>query len=398
MPTRTLVAWTVAVVDLVVFALAIVFWPDGPPGLFDVVTFLALPISFGGVGALLTSRVTGNAIGPILLTAATGFTVMAGSQIYVHTSVDLAGGSLPGTTVAAMLAGSLYVPSLLLVLVGVPLIFPDGRLLSGRWRWVGIVAALAVLAATFEALVVPTYLNDIPDLPNPLATPELVPLATTLSTLASFVAIPLFAAAGAPLVIRYRRGGPVERQQIRWLAATAAAAGIVFAVAFVLPAGAASDIATALGLVLLCLLPVSIAVAVLRYRLYDLDRIVSRTIGYGLVTAVVVTAFWGLVLVLQPIVAQVTGGQTVAVAASTLVVASLFAPLRRRIQDTVDRRFDRAKVDAERAAAVFARTVRDTTELDEVRALLEAAVHATVAPARMEIVLRPRTEPGISRR
>ena len=120
--------------------------------------------------------------------------------------------------------------------------------------------------------------------------------------------------------------------QVRWLAATVAAAGgVAFAVAFLLPAGTpGSDIATAIGLSFLCLLPVSIAVAVLRYRLYDLDRIVSRTIGYGLVTAVVVTAFWGLVLVLQPLVAQVTGGQTLAVAASTLVVASAFTPLRRR--------------------------------------------------------------------
>jgi len=281
------------------------------------------------------------------------------------------------------------VPSLLLVLLGVPLIFPDGRLLSPRWRWVWIVAGLVTVVATLETLVVPTDLLDVPGLPNPLSMPELVPLVTALSTIAVLAVIPLFVAAAGALVVRYRRGGPIERLQIRWLAATVAAAGIAFAIAFLLPAGTPpSDVATAIGLVFLCLLPVSIAVAVLRYRLYDLDRIVSRTIGYGLVTAVVVTAFWGLVLVLQPIVAQVTGGQTLAVAASTLVVATAFAPLRRRIQDVVDRRFDRAKVDAERAAAVFAHTVRDTTELDEVRALLLEVVNTTVAPTRTAIVLR----------
>src|SRR5689334_19703937 len=108
MPTRSVVAWTLALVDLVVFAVAIIWWPDGPPSLFDVATFLALPISFGGVGALLTSRVPGNRIGPILLIAATGFAVMAGSNVYGHASVE-AGGTLPGTTVVAILANILYV-------------------------------------------------------------------------------------------------------------------------------------------------------------------------------------------------------------------------------------------------------------------------------------------------
>jgi len=389
-PVRTVVAWSIAFIDLVVFAVSIVLWPGGPASIFDVATFLALPISFGGVGALMTSRVPGDRIGPILLTAATCLAVMAASNVYVHGSLQLADGSLPGTTIAAILANALYVPSLLLVLLGVPLIFPDGRLLSPRWRWVWIVAGLVTVVATLETLVVPTDLLDVPGLPNPLSMPELVPLVTALSTIAVLAVIPLFVAAAGALVVRYRRGGPIERLQIRWLAATVAAAGIAFAIAFLLPAGTPpSDVATAIGLVFLCLLPVSIAVAVLRYRLYDLDRIVSRTIGYGLVTAVVVTAFWGLVLVLQPIVAQVTGGQTLAVAASTLVVATAFAPLRRRIQDVVDRRFDRAKVDAERAAAVFAHTVRDTTELDEVRALLLEVVNTTVAPTRTAIVLRP---------
>ena len=400
MPARSVVAWSVAAIDLAVFAVSIVLWPGGPASVFDVVTFLALPISFGGVGALLMSRVPGDRIGPILLSAATGLAVMAASNVYVHGSLDHADGSLPGTTLAALLANALYVPSVLLVLLGVPLIFPDGRLLSPRWRWVWIVAGLVTIVATLETLVVPTELLDIPGLPNPLSMPELVPLVTALSTIAVFVVIPLFVAAAGALVVRYRRGGPIERLQVRWLAATVAAAGVAFAVAFLLPAGTpASDIATAIGLSFLCLLPVSIAVAVLRYRLYDLDRIVSRTIGYGLVTAVVVTAFWGLVLVLQPLVAQVTGGQTLAVAASTLVVASAFTPLRRRIQGVVDRRFDRAKVDAEHAASVFARTVRDTTELDEVRSLLEDAVNATVAPATIGIMLRPRAgSGGVSRR
>jgi hypothetical protein len=388
MPPRTVLAWTIAIVDLAVFALAIAFWPGGPASLVDVVTFLALPIAFGGVGALLTSRVPGNRIGPILLTGATGFAVMAGSNVYAHTSLRLADGSFPGTTVAAILANVLYIPALLLVLIVVPLLFPDGRLISPRWRWVVIVAALAVTAATLESLFVPTDLLDVPGFTNPLAMPGLVPLLTTLSSIAAITSIPLFVAAGAALVVRYRRGGPIEQLQVRWLAATASAAGAVFAVAFLVPPGPATDVATAIGLMLLCLLPVSIAVAILRYRLYDIDRIVSRTIGYGLVTAIVVTAFWGLVLVMQPIVAQVTGGQTLAVAASTLVVATLFAPLRRRIQNAVDHRFDRAKVDADRAAAVFARTIRDTTELDEVRALLLDVVNETVAPARTTIVLR----------
>jgi hypothetical protein len=193
--------------------------------------------------------------------------------------------------------------------------------------------------------------------------------------------------AAASLLVRFRRGGPVERQQLKWfvLAAVFASAGVMTDVLGVPVGGPVWSVVDA---VTFALLPIAVAIAVLRYRLYDIDRIVSRSVSYGLLTAVLVGIYLLVVALLRPLLEPLTGNSTLAVAGSTLVVAAVFNPARRRLQAVVDRRFDRARYDAARAVDAFAARLRGQVDLDQVSAGLRDTVSATVAPTRVAVWLR----------
>ena len=212
-------------------------------------------------------------------------------------------------------------------------------------------------------------------------------VATTVGTLVMFLAL-------ASLVVRYRRAIGVERQQLKWLAAVVAIAGPALAIA-ILSSGATSGIiadvsnaAWGIALITLALLPVAIGAAVLRYRLYEIDRLVSRTIAYGVLTAIVGSLFIGFILVFQAVLAPVTQSNELAVAGSTLLAAALFQPLRRRVQRLVDGRFNRSRYDAERTVAAFAGRFRDEVDLQQLRAEILATVAHTVEPSSVSLWLR----------
>ena len=219
-------------------------------------------------------------------------------------------------------------------------------------------------------------------------------LANTLASLSAPVA---FIGAFAAVATRYRRGSRVERQQIKWLLATALVGAIAFPAAFVSEiAGfpdAVGNVAIVVGFLGLVALPVAIAFAILRYRLYDIDRIISRTIGWAIVTALLVTVFAGAVVLLQATLAPFTQENTLAVAASTLVAFALFQPLRRRVQRAVDRRFDRARYDGERMVEAFAERLRDHVDLPTLRASLLTTTDSAVRPREAGLWLRTRREP-----
>ena len=180
----------------------------------------------------------------------------------------------------------------------------------------------------------------------------------TLDAFASWSSVIGFGGAVLAVAIRYGRGDEVERHQLKWLIAVALVAAVAFPFAFIVPESFGGEIAFLVGLLALMALPIAIAIAILRYRLYNIDRIISRTIGWTLVSGLLVASFAVLVVGLQAVLAGVTQGETLAVAASTLVASALFQPVRRTVQRAVDRRFDRARYDAQRTAEMFAERLR----------------------------------------
>jgi hypothetical protein len=211
----------------------------------------------------------------------------------------------------------------------------------------------------------------------------LQPLATRSFEMGAVLTLAIVA-----LATRYRRGDRVERLQIRWLLAAMAITIVGFAGVGIESAIRRDDgpnISAFVAYLGVLLMPIAIGIAVTRYRLYEIDRLISRTIGYALVTGVLVAVFAGAVLGLQTVLEPLTGENTVAVAASTLIVAALFQPLRRRVQRAVDRRFDRARYDGERTVAAFAARLRDQVDLATLEADLDAVVRGTVAPATLRV-------------
>jgi hypothetical protein len=189
------------------------------------------------------------------------------------------------------------------------------------------------------------------------------------------------------LVPRFRRAGPLERRQLTWFV-YAAALNAVFLVVEAFGLIPENLLWMTVRAALFALLPVAVGVAVLRYRLYEIDRIVSRTVSYALLTATLIGCYLLVVALLRPLLEPLTGSSALAVAGSTLAVAAVFNPARRRLQEAVDRRFDRARYDAARAVDAFAARLRDQVDLDEVASGLRDTVVATVAPTRVGVWLR----------
>jgi hypothetical protein len=389
--TRRVVARSIAVV---LAAGAVVTTITGTAmGLFDqIVPDLLLAdvavLAMATVGTLLAIRIPGNAIGWLLLVAALCMGLEILGDSYMRLSLKVAAGTLPGTAVAAL--SYVFLGPVVGVSVAIPLIYPDGRLLSPRWRWL---VALQVLLGIFGILRQALRPGPMPysGIENPFGIAGIEPLLSATDLTEAFAAI-LFLGAIASVAIRFRRAGVLERLQLKWLVAVVALnvtawalSGVIGSLGFT----ALQTIGWYTGLLAFALLPVAIGIAVLRYRLYEIDRIVSRTIAWAVVTGVLVSVFAAGVVALQAVLARVTQGETVAVAVSTLVAATLFQPLRRRVQRAVDQRFDRATYDAQRTVEAFAERLRDEVALDAVVADLHETVGASIRPSSFGLWLRP---------
>jgi hypothetical protein len=303
-------------------------------------------------------------------------------------------GSEAGRQVAGIAA---WVTVLTVAITGfvlyIPLVFPTSRGYTPGWNVVrrGFLAALLVFWVS--TLTQPGSLQLFPGIENPFGVgPDLrgqatLPMAPVLVILV-MVAVPLYVGA---IASRYRRAPAIERQQIKWfLAALGLTAVSLMGTTAIGMTGIASPaIPLALHGVSSALMPVSIAFAILRYRLYEIDRIISRTLSYAAVTAILALVFTGVILLLQALLTRITGGQTIAVAASTLAVFALFQPVLRRVRLAVDRRFDRARYDAERTALAFSERLRHELDLTAVTTDLVETADSTVAPSRLAIWLRP---------
>ena len=382
---RAALLWAVVALEVayILFVL-IVVGPAPDAGLACTLLFLVMIVSLGGVGAVVAIRKPRNPVGWLLWVSATLLALSMGAD-YVRLSNDIFGGELPGTVVVAWLGAQTFMPALALIVAVVPLYFPDGMLLTPRWRWVVRLAALGIVI-----LVLPTAFTPGPlvntDIPNPLGVPGFGSIADILGVANTVVIGILFPLSIIACVLRYRRGSATTRQQLKWFAAAAAWTVLTFAASAFAPSPL-NEVGWLLGLVGMVLLPIAIGVAILRYRLYDIDRIISRTVSWAMVTGLLAAAFALLVVGLQDLLAPVTSENTLAVAVSTLAVATAFQPLRRRVQRAVDRRFDRARYDGDRLAHAFAERLRDEVSLDAIQRDVLVTVDAAVRPTTVGVWL-----------
>jgi hypothetical protein len=348
------------------------------------IPLLVAAVSAATVGALVGSRRPAHPVGWLLL--GLGLLVVGNGVVsgYVNYGLLVRPGALPAAAYLAGVANSIQVLWLACVSF-ILLLTPTGSLPSPRWRrWARVAVAAPVLLVVLAAVDPQPLLPEHPEVGNPLAVA--VPAGLLVAAVAALIVLVTLVAAAGSLVVRFRRARGVERQQLRWLAAGAALAAVALLAA--VAAAAMEKEGVVLGAVGICvaLLPLATGAAVLRYRLYDLDRIISRTLAYGLLTALLGLGYAGVVLGLGRLLPQ---GSSLAVAAATLAVAALFQPARRRIQQTVDRRFNRRKYNTTKTIEAFSTRLRDQVDLDTLSTELLAVVDQTMEPTRISLWLRP---------
>lgn len=385
------VAWFLCGLTLVCIAFAVAL---ALPNHFDLrkLLFLFTEISAVLVGALIASRQPHNPVGWLIIGHAFCFTLGEFARQYAIYGVQTNPGSLPLGAAMASPAYWAWYPGLMATTAFLPLYFPDGRLVSRRWRPVAWFAVLLAVLLTAFASVRPSG-DETRGVPNPLGIESLdniASLSTALEVLlpTSWVLVGLLSVGS--LVVRFGRSQGAERQQIKWFA-YAAALFISWAVLEqLLPVRLPSVVDEILFVAVLQALWISIGVAVLRYRLYDVDVVINRTLVYTVLTAVLALIYFGGVAALQFVLRPLAGGESqLAIVASTLAIAALFNPLRRSTQRFIDRRFYRRKYDAAETLAAFSATLREETDLDRLGGELIAVVHETVQPGHVSLWLRP---------
>jgi hypothetical protein len=348
---------------------------------WQTVLFAAIAATYVLVGLLIMERRPGNRIGAVIV----AFGAVTGGYLLVDGFVHLAP-SHPVTPVLAWAVNAIEAPLFVLV-AALFLLFPTGTLPSRRWRLVPAVIAIAGPIAGLAPALQPGRLAYYPEIQNPFGVDGFPGLA--IGTPAYLVVVGCCAMSAFALVARWRHGDIVERAQLKWAASAALLVGLSMAAyATLVGPGRYNDIFDLVTGIAFGLVPIAIGIAILRYRLYEIDRIISRTVGWAIVSASVAALYLGVVLVLQGTLGGITQGDTLAVAASTLLAAAAFQPLRRRIQGRVDRRFYRARYDAERSAASFADRLRDEVDSRALARELRDAVLSATAPRSVTIWVR----------
>jgi hypothetical protein len=371
------------------------------------VPFLAFPL----VGALVASRRPQNPIGWICL--AVGFLFML---LGITDNYSVYGVANPGSVPYPVAVGTLgnqwlWMPTVGLLGIYLILLFPDGRLPSRRWRPLAWLSGVMILLFSVAEGLAPGPLENQGGVPNPFGLEEHPWLADAAIVILPLLPLCILASA-VSLVLRFRRSGGEGRQQIKWIAFVASFAGLVYLIVMVSPFIVAPEMmggggrlpppplwfellfsVAALGF---AGIPVAIGFAVLRYRLYDIDVVINRTLVYGSLTAMLVAVYFGGVATAQGVLRALTDQQQqpqLAIVVSTLVIAALFNPLRRRIQGFIDRRFYRKKYDARKTLEAFSAKLRDETDLDALTGEVVGVVREAMQPAHVSLWLRPGSAP-----
>ncbi|MFL6174608.1 MAG: hypothetical protein ACJ716_17090 [Marmoricola sp.] len=353
-----------------------------------VVGFVAVQVSMAGVGAFVADRQPRHRIGWLLLGMGVGLALRQAAGAYAELGNLTSHGPLPGDDVAAWLSGWPFIPIVAGGIVYLLHLFPDGQFLSRRWRLVGFGTAVMIVLISAGDALKPGPLDSIESVSNPVgAKGWLADVDRFLVDVSGILALLVIVAAGTSMGSRVRRSSGVEREQIKWIAFVLALVAVFIAGSAVLPDPWAW-ISLLLGLASLATMPVAAGVAILRYRLYDIDVVINRAIVYGALTATLVSTYLGSVLLLQLLLRQLAGGSSLAVAASTLTAAALVRPARTRIQNSVDRRFFRAKYNGALTLERFGAQVRSQVDVDAVERGLRTVVAQTMQPAHLSLWLR----------
>ena len=380
---------TVALCAVTAAILAATAWVAMPSSWGFRGASILVAVIFGSVGAVVAVRRPGHAIGWLFLAIGALFAFEALCIEYTVAGAVAIPGRLPGVTLVAWLLTWLWIPPVGLALIYLPLLFPTGRLLSTRWRPVAWFGAAALVPFGIATAFAPGPIQQASFIDNPVGQAGLGNGTYALLLVPFVLAVVLSVAS---LVRRFRAADLEARRQIKWFALAsmiALAVDGLYSFSFAVTVDPSVTKALEILLIFAILgLPVGAGLAVLRYRLYDIDRIVSRTISYGLVTALLVAVFLLVNLGLQGILSSVTSNNAWAVAGSTLLAAALFTPARRRVQRAVDQRFDRARYDAERTTAAFSERMRDQVDLPTLASELDATVRQAIAPSSVGLWLR----------
>jgi hypothetical protein len=359
-------------------------------GAYDFVFFLIAGAVLGGtsvvVAVTILWRKPGNRIGLVMV--AGGLLLMS---VFTSWPIGIIVGSAGDHVVSGLLnwwGNAALLPAVALLFPAVGILFPDERLPGRRWRPPVAAGVIALGIGTVLQTIAPWRLEGGYTTQNPLAIDgvpvELFELGAAVAAGGTFF---LFGVAVAAVVVRFRRSAGIQRAQQKWLVASLIAMAIAFPVSFGTNVG--PDLLIDLLSVLTgALLPIAVGIAILRYHVFEIDRIVSRTISYAVITAILTIVFGATIVATQSVLTSITSGQTVPVAASTLAVIALFQPVRRRVQRVVDRRFDRARYDAEHTAAAFSERLRDEVDLTTVTTDLAVTTSTTLAPSKLAVWIR----------
>jgi hypothetical protein len=357
----------------------------GPP---DVVTIAGL-MGFATVGALIVVRRPDNLIGWIFCVDVVLNAVGGLAREAAQFSLVTQPGALPGAEWLAWIAVWIGDSGWVLLFTFTFLLFPTGRLPSRRWRPLAWLVLAMIVFHSFVAMLRPGPFADWPAISNPMSRPLPAWLISLDDWLGGFVVLPVLASI-ASLVFRFRAASGEERQQIKWIALVAGVMCVLVAFGALADATGQGEVAVAtfdavFPLALLAF-PVAVGISILRHRLLDIDVLIRRTLVYSVVTGLLALAYFASVLVLQPLLARLTGqGTQLATVLSTLFIAGLFVPVRRQVQRAIDRRFYRDKVDAAQTLAAFSAAARDEVDLDHLTGALLDSVGASFQPEHVSL-------------
>jgi hypothetical protein len=385
------VAWSLAAVTVAMIAAGVLLaqLPASSPLGSDGGSVLAIIAAFLAVGLLVALRQPRNPVGWVLIWTALPTAFIITAPLYAQFALTRAHGGAPGGRLALLL-GNAFWPAGILIGMTSLLLFPAGQLSRAARRGLAAYIAVAVLIIASQAIPA-WYLATLPHLhwnaAGQITNPHPAGWAYQLSTgLPVLAIVPFWLAWIVRVVIRFRRSTGDARQQYKWFAAGAAVTitGLIVMTTVEARANLSGLLSAVnvLATLVIIALPLAMGMGILRYRLYDIDRIISRTLAYALVTGLLIGVYAGFVLLATEVLRL---SSPVSVAAATLIAAALFSPVRRRVQRAVDRRFNRARYDADLVVAAFALRLAGAVDLDAVRGQLTAAVHDALEPTQVQV-------------
>jgi hypothetical protein len=348
---------------------------------------IPLAVGFPLVGAAIARQQPRHPIAWIFLGSGLGAGLAKFTYEYAHYALVTKPGTVPLGVTVAWVSDWMWTTGAIPLLSFGLLLFPDGHLPSARWRPVAWLAAATLTMFVFGSAFQPGALSGYPDIPNPVGMDAAGPLIRVAQPVSAVCFAVVVVCSAASILIRFRRARGLQRQQLKWLAYAVAVATVALVLASREWTG--WEVAQVTALVAVGFIPVAIGVAILRYRLFDIDRLISRTLVYGLLTALLASVYATGVFVAGRLLDPAQGRSELAVAASTLAVAALFQPARRRIQQAVDRRFNRRRYNAAQTIQAFSTRLRDQIDLDTLTSELLEVVDQTTEPTQASLWLRP---------